>query len=400
MAGDVAQKIEALARDWEAFKVANNERLAQIEKRGNADPLLTEKVEKINAALTEMKAQIDATQAAAQRRGIVAPGDAEEAKQAAYRKAFSAFARRGEERLDSEMRAALQVGVDTDGGYAVPKEVDKRIVELLQANSPMREYCNVISMSSEAYSVLVETGEVEVKWVGETEERGETEFIGLAELRPYFGEVAAEPHATQKMLDDASFDVEAWISRKLADRFSVSENAAFTVGNGVKKPKGILGYTMSEAGDSERPIDQVQVVKSGSSGKFDPDKLIDLVHSLHRAYRSSAVFMSSTLGVAELRKLKDGEGRYLWQQSFQAGVPSTLLGYPHVENDDVPDPAAEALALMFGDYKRAYTIVDVVGTRVLRDPYTRKPYIKFYTTKRFGGFLEDARAVKVMQLAA
>ncbi len=405
MAGAVEAKIEELGRSWESFKAANDARLAAIEKKGNADPLLTEKVEKLKAALYEHQKELEELVLKAQRLGPGGgSGETEEDRlKAEHRKAFfgkGGFIRAGKDAKLGELQNALEIGNDPNGGYAVPETLEKRIIEKMQSNAPMRESCNVIQMRNEEYEVLAETGETAYGWVGETEERSETATNKFAQLKPYFGEVYGEPHATQKMLDDAFFDVEAWLATKLERAFRRGENSSFTSGNGIKKPKGILAYTMSESGDSARTFGQVQIVKTGQSGAFKPDKLIDLVTALHRDYRAGAKFMSTTLGLAEVRKLKDTEGRYLWQQSFEAGMPSRLLGYVIEENDDMPDPAADALALMFGDFKRAYTIVDVRGIRMLRDPYTRKPYVKFYTTKRFGGFLEDANAVKVQKLSA
>jgi len=196
------------------------------------------------------------------------------------------------------------------------------------------------------------------------------------------------------------FDAEGWLQAEVARDFAEREGNAFLLGNGTNKPKGLLAYTLSTDPDGTRDFGKLQKVHSGEAGKFDGDDLISLVYALKRGYRSNASWMMSGLTVAACRLLKDDQNNYLWQPGLQAGQPSTLLGYGIVENEDMPDVAVDANAVLFGDFRRAYTIVDRIGTRVLRDPYTNKPNVGFYTTKRVGGMLTDSQAVKVLTLSA
>ncbi|WP_134638343.1 phage major capsid protein, partial [Pseudomonas aeruginosa] len=210
----------------------------------------------------------------------------------------------------------------------------------------------------------------------------------------------ANPQATQTSLDDMFFDAEGWLNSEVGREFSEKEGSAFLLGDGVNKPKGLLAYPFAVAGDKTRPYGTLQRLVSGNAGALNGDNLIDLVQAVKAGYRRAGVWMMNNLTVAYVRKLKDSEGNYLWRPGLEVGQPSSLLGYGITENEDMPDIAADANALAFGDFKRAYTIVDRIGTRVLRDPYTNKPYVGFYTTKRVGGMLVDSQAVKVLTLSA
>ena len=214
------------------------------------------------------------------------------------------------------------------------------------------------------------------------------------------GEIYSNPQATQTSLDDIFFNAEEWLNSEVAREFSEKEGNAFLLGNGTNKPKGLLAYPLLTTADDVRAFGSLQKIISGAAGAFTGDKLIDLIHSLKAGYRANGKFMMGNLTVAYVRKLKDSEGNYLWRPGLEAGQPSSLLGYGITENEDMPDIAADANAIAFGDFKRAYTIVDRIGTRVLRDPYTNKPYVGFYTTKRVGGMLVDSQAVKVLTLSA
>lgn len=396
---------EELKALFEQFKAANDERLKQIEAKGHADPLVEAKVDKINDALTELKAQADATEAAMNRIGLV--GGNGEPVQNEYQKAFSAFARRG------DIQNALSTGSDPDGGYTVPVEIDRSIMQLAINDVPMRRLANVITVGTPNYTKLVDKKGATSGWVGETDARPETSTPQLAALTPFWGELYANPAATQTMLDDSFFNVEGWLAESLNEKFSIDENTAFTTGNGTAKPKGILAYTTALTTDPTRAFGTVQHVVTGEAAVFKTpsatvspaDCLVDLVYSLKAAYRQGAVLMMNKLTLAAVRKFKDAvDGEYIWTppsgEGIAAGQAGTLLGYGVVENEDMPDIGANALCIAFGDFKRAYTIVDRMGTRVLRDPYSNKPYIHFYTTKRVGGFLADSNAIKLLKVAA
>lgn len=382
------------------FRAENDKALAEMKAHGRTSAETAEKVDRLNARITEMQAQLDEAQKMAQRTATGGNGDANASANAEHSKAFRAFIRGDRNHGLDAIKAAVRVGDDTAGGYAVPETLDTVIEQHERDNTPMRGVCTVMTLSNESYKKLVSPGGVGSGWVGEEESRPETTSPSLKELAPYFGEIYAAPKATQKSLDDMFFDVEQWLANEVGFEFAAKENAAFTIGDGVKKAKGILGYTLSTDADGTRAFGSIQKIVSGSAGAFVADKLIDLVYALHRGYRANASFMGSSLALAALRKLKDGNGNYLWQPDFTKGEGGTLLGKPFIENDDMPDPAADANALMFGDFRRAYTIYDIRGVRVLRDEYTVTPYIRFYTTKRVGGMLVQDRAVKVLTLSA
>jgi HK97 family phage major capsid protein len=393
---DVRNAVESVQAAVAAMRAENERRLAEIERNGHTSAETEQKVNRLNDAVTEMQAQLDEVQKQAQRKAA-AGGQDSDPKKAAHRTAFQAFVRTGDV---ASLKAAISVGDDTKGGYAVPETLDLMIEKYERDNAPMRGVCNVMTLSNENYTKLVAQGSAGSGWVGETEARPETGTPTLAELKPYFGEIYAKPKATQRSLDDLAINVEAWLGEEVGLEFAQKENDAYLMGNGVKKPKGILAYTLSTDVDGTRAFGSIQKINSGSAGAFVADKIIDLVHSLHRNYRQGAQFMLSNLSLAAIRKLKDGQDNYLWQPDYSQGPSGTLLGYTVVENDAMPDPAADANALLFGNFQRAYTIYDVRDVRVIRDEYSAKPYIEFYTTKRVGGMLVQDRAVKVLTLSA
>lgn len=395
---NVQNAVEQVQKAVAEMRAENDRRLAEFEKKGHASAETEQKVERLNARISELQAQVDETQKQSQRRAT-AGGSATELdpRKAAHREAFQAFVRTGDV---ASLKASISVGDDTKGGYAVPETLDTMIEKYERDNAPMRGVCNVMTLSNENYTKLVSQGTAGSGWVGETESRTETGTPTLAELKPYFGEIYAKPKATQRSLDDLAINVEAWLSEEVGLEFAQKENDAYLMGNGVKKPKGILAYTLSTDVDGTRAFGSIQKIVSGSAGAFVADKLIDVVHSLHRNYRQGAQFMLSNLSLAAIRKLKDGQNNYLWQPDYSQGPSGTLLGYTVAENDAMPDPAADANALLFGNFQCAYTIYDVRGVRILRDEYSAKPYIEFYTTKRVGGMLVQDRAVKVLTLSA
>jgi HK97 family phage major capsid protein len=392
--------MEKMSNEFALFKQENDRRLKEIEAKGKADPLTEEKINKHSTALGELQKQLDEVQVKVQRKGGGGGDEDPKAKEKAeHRKAFDGFLRKGATDGLGELQAkATTIGSDPEGGYAVPDSIDREIERFERDNTPMRQLAKVITVSNENYEKLVNQGGASSGWVDELEARAETTTPALAALKPYFGEIYSNPGSSQKALDDAMFDVEAWLAEEVGLEFGEQENDAFTRGSGVKKPKGILAYTLSTSVDGTRTFGQIQNVNSGSSGNFVADKILDLIYALKRGYRDNAVMMMSALSVGAVRKLKDGQNNYLWQPTYVAGQPQMLAGYPVVENDDMPDPAAGSNSLVFGDIRRAYTIADVRGVRVLRDPFTAKPKVLFYTTKRVGGFLVNDRAVKVLTL--
>jgi HK97 family phage major capsid protein len=395
MSAELLKKIEDLNKAVADMRAANDKRLDEVEKKGRADPLLEAKVDAANKEVGELRAEVAQLLKAAQR-PKAGGADPEGKLGDEYAKAYDKFLRKNDA---TALRAAVSVGDDPSGGYLVPDTLEKEVERYETDNTPMRSLCRVLPVSNEHFEKLVNQGGTASGWVDENETRGETATPTWNSLKPYFGEVYAMPGFTQRALDDVGLDLQAEIAQDVGVEFAMQENDSFTRGTGVKKPRGILGYTLASTADGTRPFNQVQYVASGSSGTFDGDDLLDLLHSLKRGYRVGASWMFSNLGIAAVRKLKDTTtGQYLWQPGLLAGQQDMLLGYPVNENDDWPDPAADAYAVGFGNWRRAYYIVDVRGTRVIRDELTVKGKVLFYTWKRVGGFLVNDRAVKVLKL--
>ena len=393
---DIDDVAEALGKKFDEFKKTNDKRIEGLEEEKGK---LSGQVDTLNeklGELDELKTALEKELA-----GLKRPDGTGTKAASEHKTAFMQFVRKGVDTgLGALQAKALQVGTDADGGYAVPEELDRSIIELLKDTSPMRQVCNQITVGSPDYKRLVSLGGAGSGWVGETDARPATGTPTLGQISAFMGEIYANPQATQTSLDDIFFDAEGWLNSEVSREFSEKEGSAFTSGNGVGKPKGYLAYDLVTDGDKTRAFGKLQKVISGAAGKITGDNLIDLIHSLKAGYRANGRFMMTNLTLAYVRKLKDSEGNYLWRPGLELGQPSTLLSYGITENEDMPDVAADANAISFGDFKRGYTIVDRIGTRVLRDPYTNKPFVGFYTTKRVGGMLVDSQAIKVLTLSA
>jgi len=395
---DVQDVAEAIGKKFDEFKEKNDKRVDALEAEKGK---LSGQVETLNIKLTELdelKANLEKELLELKR-----PGGGGNTKVASeHKSAFLQFVRKGKDDGLAELQQkALQTTVESDGGYAVPEELDRTIIELLRDESPMRQVCGQMTIGTADYKKLANLGGAGSGWVGEVAERPPTGTPTLAQVVAFMGEIYANPQATQTSLDDLFFDAEKWLNGEVATEFAEREGSAFLLGDGVNKPKGLLAYAMDLASDKTRVFGKLQNVKSGTAGDFDADDLVKLVHTLKKGYRRQALWMLSTMSLFKVRTFKDAQtGAYIWQPGLQAGQPSSLLGYGVEENEDMPEVAADANAIVFGDFKRAYTVVDRLGTRVLRDPYTNKPNVGFYTTKRVGGMLTDSRAVKVLTLSA
>lgn len=320
--------------------------------------------------------------------------------------ARSAFA---EQYLRKGLDAGLEtkkfsVGTSSEGGFAVPREIDERIETTLKSISPIRSIANVVKIGSSFYRKLVATGGFASGWVAETAGRPETATPVFNEIAPPMGELYANPAATQALLDDAMFDVEAWLASEIAIEFARAEGVAFVSGTGIDQPKGFLTYPVAATPDASRPFGTLQYVPSGAAGAFvatnPADRLVDLVHSLRAPYRQGAVWVMNSNTLSTIRKFKDQAGAFIWQPALAADRPATLLGYPVVEAEAMPDIAANSLSIAFGQFGSAYTIAERGETSVLRDPYSNKPYVHFYATRRVGGALVNSEALKVMRFSA
>lgn len=384
---------------FEAFKGANDERLMEVEKKAAADALLEEKVARIDQALTGAQAKLDRMMAQVRRPQM--GGEAVEAASAPEAKAaFDGYLKTGSV-AGLEVKAGLSSGASS-GGYVVPPETERAIERRLMAVSPMREICAVRTVASGVFRKPVSTAGVVAGWVAETAARPETDPATLALLEFPAADLYANPAATQALLDDAMVDLDEWLAGEVEDAFAAQETSAFVSGNGVNKPKGFLAY--DTVADSAHEWGKIGYVASGAAGDFaanDPaDKLIDLIYAPKAQYRANGRFVMNRKTVSAVRKFKDADGHYVWQPAQRLGETASLMGYPVTEIETMPDVAAGSLSVAFGDFQRGYLIVDRAGVRVLRDPFTAKPYVLFYTTKRVGGGVQNFDAIKVMKFAA
>lgn len=315
--------------------------------------------------------------------------------------------------VERYLRQGHEVGVELKsfsgasngaGGFAVPREIDQLIGTTLKSISPIRGIANVVRTGTAGYRKLVTSGGIVSGWASETGARAETNTPTFNEIVPASGELFANPAASQAMLDDAQFDVEGWLANEIAREFAAAEGTAFVNGNGTNKPKGFLTYTITNEVDSVRAFGSLQYVASGAAGAFaasnPQDKLIDLVHALKPAYRQGASFVMNSATLAVIRKMKTTDGAFIWQPGLAAGVPATLLGYPVVEAEDMPDIGANSLSIAFGNFQAGYVIAERSETSILRDPFSNKPFVHFYAVKRIGGGVANSEAIKLMKFAA
>jgi len=429
----VTKAVDEVNRGFEEFKATHKEQLDSLLKKEDVDPLIEEKLQRIDEDLQKKQEIIDKMHLATKRKTIFLDGkevDQDEldvkaynwasvASQfrkgktmpetfghedaIAYKKAFEKFVREGKDELDADEKKALSVGSDPDGGYVVDPDTSGRLVQLLFETSPVRSWASVQLISTDALEGIADLDEASSGWVSETGTRSETDTPELDRWRIPVHEQYAEPRATQQLLDDAMIDMEGWLAGKIADKLSRTENAAFVTGNGVGKPRGFMTYDdWTTAGTFE--YGKVEQFDTGVAGGFvaDPsgiDTFIRALYALKGPYRQRAAWFMNRSTLSVVRRMQDSNGNYHWQPSVQAGEPSSLLGYPVAEFEDMADVADDALVVAVGDMAAAYQIVDRMGIRVLRDPYTAKPYVKFYTTKRVGGDVIDFDALKIIKLA-
>ena len=299
---------------------------------------------------------------------------------------------------------SLAIGQGQTGGYAVPREIDQLIARTLKSISPIRQIAQVVTVGSAGYRKLVAVGGVESGWVGEADPRPETRTPTFSEIAPPMGELYANPAATQAMLDDAAFDVEGWLATEIATEFAAAEGIAFVTGTGVNQPKGFLNEPVSDKPDATRPFGTIQTLKTGAAGGFDAgapaDSLVRLVAALRSPYRQGAAFVMNAATLSRIRTMKTADGAFLWQAGLVAGQPDTLMGYPVVEAEAMPDSTDGQPAIAFGNFAQGYLITERQETAILRDPFTHKPFVHFYATKRVGGQLLDSNAIKLMRFAA
>jgi len=395
---------------FEAFKGANDARLDEIERKSSADALLEEKVARIDQAVGAAQARLDRVVSEGRRPGIESDGrhpsvpafgratsplHGEETKAA-----FDGYLKTGQS-FGLELKTGLSMASNS-AGYVVPEQTERAIERRLMAGSPMREIATVRTVGAGVFRKPVSTAGVASGWVAETAARPETDPATLALLEFPSADLYANPAATQSLLDDALIDLDEWLAAEVEDAFAAQETAAFVTGDGVNKPKGFLSYDI--VAEADHDWGEIGYIASGAAGAFtaeDPtDRLIDLVYAPKAQYRPNGRFVMNRKTVSAVRKFKDADGNYIWQPAQRAGETASLLGYRVTEIETMPDIAADSAAIAFGDFQRGYLIVDRAGVRVLRDPYSAKPYVLFYTTKRVGGGVQNFDAIKVMKFAA
>lgn len=450
--------IDKLGRTVEAFKAANDERFSEIEKRGEALAETDAKVNRINAAIDEQKSAITAVRDTADkiaaemarlemggRFGKGEEADKIEANARAffavmasqspnapmaradfgrdhieqygeYRSAFASYLREGGrdgDRLPPDVRAAMRVGSDPEGGYWAPTEMLSIMQTRAFETSPMRQVATVQVTTAESVEFPADTDDATSGgWVGETDARTATATPTMRMQKITAHEQYANPGVTQKLLDDAAINVEAWLAGKIADKLSRTENTAFVTGNGVSKPRGFADYGAAAVttDDASRAWGVLQYIPSGASGAFpaysgtaadDASCLITAIAKLNPVYRQGAIWAMSRATEAEVRKLRDADGRYLITYDLRdQALGFSLHGYPIVNMEDMAAIGSNSYSIAFGNFNAGYMVVDRQGIRVLRDPYTNKPYVQFYTTKRTGGDVQNFDAIKLIKFAA
>lgn len=431
---EIKSLIEEQGKAWETFKKTNDELIA-AKADGKAVGDLEAKLAKVSEDLdkiSDLKAQFEevqkklnrpqndveakdaaalATEAKAfnatmraeyQSKGKPMPSELAPEEYAQYKSAFFKIAAGvAIDSLSSDERKAMSAGSDPDGGYLLPHSTVGRMVSKIYEQSTMRQLATVTPISTDKLEGIVDNDEADAGWVSELGSRSDTKTPQVGKYEIFAHEMYAMPKISQKLIDDAATDVESWLAGKVADKFARVEGAAFTVGNGVGQPRGLFAYPTAAVGDDTRPWGTFEHVKTGTSADFNStskaDPLFDLIGAFKDQYLQNASFLMRREVRTKIRKLKGATSDlYLWEPSLQAGQPDRLNGYAVHVDQNVPALAGGSLSLALGDFKEAYTIVDRIGVRTLRDPFTAKPYIVFYSTKRTGGGAVNFEAVKFL----
>lgn len=389
---DIKALIADLNKDWSTFKATMEQKDKDLAKRFD-DVVTTEKLERINSSVGDLQKAVDDANARIAAMSIGA-GGAAEVKDKEYTDAFRAHFRKG------DVQAALNKGTASEGGYLAPVEWDRTITDKLIQVSPMRQIASVQNISTAGFTKLFNLRGTASGWVGEAAARTQTNTPTFGQMTFTPGEIYANPAATQQMLDDAEINLEQWLANEVETEFSYQEGLAFISGDGTNKPRGLLTFVTGGAAAAVNPLGAIELKTAASATAIASDELVDMVYMLPSAFTQDARWVMNRTVQGVIRKLKDGDNNYLWQPSYVAGQPATIIGYPVTEMPGMPNLAANALPIAFGDFRRGYLIVDRVGVRVLRDPFTNKPYVHFYTTKRVGGGVQNPETMKVLKMAA
>ncbi|MTI43693.1 phage major capsid protein [Roseibium hamelinense] len=401
---EVARSFDAFFQAFEAYRAVNDARLAEIESRGSADVVTLDKLDRLDHALDATQRRLDELTLKSRRpaqAGQSRPGGTP--RDLERKAAFETYLRSGREhQLERLELKDMSAGSGPDGGHLVPDHTETEILRRLSLASPIRAIAGNRQVSSTAYKKPYARTGPATGWVGEAAARPKTGAPTLEELTFPVMELYAMPAATATLLDDAAVDMDQWLAEEVETAFAEQEGAAFINGDGVNKPTGFL--SVPQVPEASWAWGSLGKLKTGANGAFksaDPaDCLIDLIYSLKSGYRQNARFVMNRRTQGAVRKLKDGDGNYLWQPPAGAGASATFFNFPITEAEDMPDITAGAMAMAFGDFRRGYLIVDRMGVRILRDPYSSKPYVLFYTTKRVGGGVQDFDAIKLLEFSA
>ncbi|GGX47939.1 phage capsid protein [Tateyamaria omphalii] len=319
---------------------------------------------------------------------------------APHQKAFNAYLRSGEDEglrgLEMEGKS-LSTAVNSDGGYLVDPQTSETVKSVLNATASIRSIASVVNVEATSFDVLVDHTDVGAGWATETGTQAETDTPSIDRITIPLHELSALPRASQRLLDDSAFDIEAWLAGRIADKFARAEATAFVNGDGIDKPRGFLNHTSVD--NDVWAWGNLGYVPSGVDGDVTADAIIDVVYALGAEYRANATFVMNSKTAGLVRKLKDNDGRFLWSDGLTAGQPATLMGYPVLIAEDMPDAASGADAIAFGDFSAGYTVAERPDLRVLRDPFSAKPHVLFYATKRVGGDVSDFAAIKLLKFA-
>lgn len=410
-AGDVKAVIDSLQAAFATFKQENDTRLAAI-AANRGDVVQTEKVEKIGADVIALQGLVTTLNATldAQRMGIGGPaGNRVKPEVAAHTAAFDTWFRRGDvpgNMRQLEVQAALSTDSNPDGGYLVPETVEQEITRVVGTRSAMRQVARIMPISTANYKKPHNLGGATAGWIGEKTAPTNTNTPQLAELDFPTMELYAQPAATNQILEDSRVDMGAWLGEELSITFAEQEGAAFVTGDANKKPAGVAGTFYTKVANASYAWGKIGYIVSGVAAALTDsthngyDAMKGIVFGLKSAYRSNANWMMNDLTQLAISVIKDDNENYIWQPSVQVGEPSMLLGYPIVPDDNFADIGANSYPIAFGDFKRGYLIVDRLGTTILRDPFTQKPYVLFYTRKRVGGGIQDFAAIKLLKISA
>jgi len=372
-AEDVRRAVNGFVTQMKGFQAEIETKFQQTEERMN---MLDRKT--LNAARTPLAGATEAG--------------------APHKKAFNAYVRSGD---DDGLRGlhlegkALSTAVNSDGGYLVDPQTSDIVKSVLNTTASIRAIATVVNVEATSYDVLVDHTDVGAGWATESSIIGESDTPQIDRITLQLHELSALPKASQRLLDDSAFDIEGWLAGRIADKFARAEAGAFINGDGIDKPKGFLAH--STVDNDVWVWGNLGYVPTGVAGDITADSIVDVVYALGAQYRANASFVMNSKTAGMVRKLKDMDGRFLWSDGLAAGEPARLMGYPVLIAEDMPDVAADAMAMAFGDFAAGYTIAERPDLRILRDPFSAKPHVLFYATKRVGGDVSDFAAIKLLK---